>query len=229
MNRKREARTGGREDQRARSAEAHPGLGRNLNHDRVIGLYLAGCVALAALAAALLLSNCGGSKSDGSAARNESSTSPASAESTLPASSSGDAAASVPAVVTGDASASNAGTSSTPAATIAGETLPPEIAIAEMDTLVTPGQPVSFTVYGTPDVTEIALWDGVGDRQPLVHDANGDVWRVDYRVPLRPKQERLGFSLTAKNGSNRWRRVWVFLRVTDPQSAGCDADTSEAR
>ena len=82
-----------------------------------------------------------------------------------------------------------------------------------MSTVVAPGEPISFTVYGTPDVTEMSLSDGIGDRQAFVHDARGDVWRVDYRVPLRPRQERIGLSVTARNDLGRWRRVWVFLQV----------------
>ena len=106
--------------------------------------------------------------------------------------------------------------------------LPPEIALGEIDTLVTPGQPVHVTVYGTPDVTEISMFDGLNDRQALVHDTEHDTWSVDYRVPLRSKSDRVGLSLTAKNAANRWRRVWVFLKVGSPATASTAAQVQPA-
>lgn len=176
-------------------------LGAGLNHNRVIGLYLAGCVLLTAIAAALLISSCGGSRTESASVATESSTAPVNESSMVPAVAVSSPAAAVPASMPG------------PLTTSPGEGLPPEIAIGEMATVVAPGEPISFTVYGTPDVTEMSLWDGINDRQPFLHDASGDVWRVDYRVPLRPKQERIGLSVTAKNELGRWRRVWVFLQI----------------
>ena len=93
--------------------------------------------------------------------------------------------------------------------------LPPDMVPAVSDTFVTAGQPVEVTVEGTPDITEMALSDGRGDSLPMVRDSVGNVWRVDYRVPLRPKQSRIGLSVTAKNEQHRWRRVWLFLSVDD--------------
>ena len=61
----------------------------------------------------------------------------------------------------------------------------------------------------------MALSDGRGDALPMVKDSTGNVWRVNYRVPLRPKTDRLGLAVTAKNEGNRWRRVWMFLRIND--------------
>jgi hypothetical protein len=56
------------------------------------------------------------------------------------------------------------------------------------------------------------------------------VWRVSYRVPLRPKQERLGLSVTAQNDLNRWRRVWIFLHVQQPKTeATATVDSLPAR
>jgi len=49
----------------------------------------------------------------------------------------------------------------------------------------------------------------------MVRDEVGNTWRVGYRVPLRPGTDRLGLSVTAKNESHRWRRVWLFLQVND--------------
>jgi hypothetical protein len=96
-----------------------------------------------------------------------------------------------------------------------GESLPPDIEVAPVDTLVSPGEPVDIIVRATSDVTRVALYDGSGERQALVRDPSGDVWRVTYRVPLRPQHERWGISITAKTDASRWRRVWVFLRVPE--------------
>ncbi len=70
-------------------------------------------------------------------------------------------------------------------------------------------------VEGTPDVTEMALSDGHGDALPMVRDSTGNTWRVNYRVPLRPRASRIGLAVTAKNDAHRWRRVWLFLQVND--------------
>ncbi|MEO5616765.1 MAG: hypothetical protein ABIS67_03260 [Candidatus Eisenbacteria bacterium] len=195
---------------------APAGLWRGLNHKRVIGLYLAGCAALAVIAAALLLSSCGGSRTESAAVTNEPGTSPVSESSVLPAMAVNPQAVAVPASMPGLLTTSP------------GEGLPPEIAIGEMTTVVAPGEPISLTMYGTPDVTEMSLSDGIGDPQAFVHDRSGDVWRVDYRVPLRPKQERIGLSVTARNDLGRWRRVWVFLQVASTaQVVKAEADNTE--
>lgn len=93
--------------------------------------------------------------------------------------------------------------------------VPPDLVAAVSDTFVTAGQPVEVVVQGTPDVTEMALADGRGDPIPMVRDTSDDTWRVDYRVPLKPKQNRLGLSVTAKNEQKKWARVWLFLTVDD--------------
>jgi hypothetical protein len=203
-------------------------FGRGLNHNRVIGLYLAGCLTLAVIAVVLLVSSCGGSKSGSTEVATESSAQPLSETSA------------VPAVATGPSSEVVTASLSAPAASASPLGLPPEIAIGEMETVVAPGEPISFTVYGTPDVTEMALSDGLNDAQAFVHDPSGDVWRVDYRVPLKPKQERIGLSVTAKNDLGRWRRVWVFLQVAStaqvakaeaekPAPAGAEPDSVTGR
>ncbi len=91
--------------------------------------------------------------------------------------------------------------------------VPPDIIVAASDTFVTAGQPIVVKVEGTEDITEMALSDGRGDALPMVRDSSSHVWRVNYRVPLRPSADRLGLAVTAKNDSNRWRRVWLFLQV----------------
>ncbi len=95
------------------------------------------------------------------------------------------------------------------------ESAPPDVVVSPFDTVVTPGQAIEVAVEGTSDVTELALSDGHGDALPMVRDSTGSVWRVNYRVPLRPRQERLALSVTAKNDHQRWRRVWFFLNVND--------------
>ena len=95
------------------------------------------------------------------------------------------------------------------------KSVPPDAVVAVSDTFVTAGQPIEVVVQGTTDVTEMALSDGRGDALPMVRDSSSDVWRVNYRVPLRPKTDRLGLAVTATNGSHRWRRVWVFLQIDD--------------
>ena len=161
-------------------------------------------MSLAVSAACVLLAGCGSESSK--TAQVESSASSGSGEPTA-----------VVASVTPEHSASPARTQAQPMpGTMDG--LPPEIAIGDLNTSVTPGQPLQIEVFGTPDVTAMALSDGINDPAPFYHDVNGDVWRVSYRVPLRVRQERLGLSVTAQNDLNRWRRVWVFLDVQSPKS-----------
>ena len=103
-----------------------------------------------------------------------------------------------------------------PVGTVDGEhSLPPDLVAAVSDTFVTAGQPVEVVVQGTPDVAEMALSDGRGDPLPMVRDSLDNTWRVDYRVPLRPRQSRIGLSVTAKNEQQKWARVWLFLTVDD--------------
>lgn len=94
------------------------------------------------------------------------------------------------------------------------EAAAPDIVASVEDTLVTPGAAIEISVHGTPDVSEMALSDGINDSQALVYDASTNLWHVNYRVPLRPRQERIGLSVTARNSATHWRRVWLFLHVT---------------
>jgi len=96
-----------------------------------------------------------------------------------------------------------------------GLTVPPDVLASVSDSFVKPGQPIEVSVEGTPDITEMALSDGRGDAIPMVRDSSGQVWKVNYRVPLRPRTDRLGLAVTATNDTHRWRRVWVFLQVGD--------------
>lgn len=92
------------------------------------------------------------------------------------------------------------------------EGLAPDIGVTA-DSVAAPGSSVEIVADATSDVAEVLLWDGLHDKQPFVYDMAGKVWRTTYRVPLRPMSERLGLSVTARNTSNRWRRVWVFVNV----------------
>ena len=107
------------------------------------------------------------------------------------------------------------------------ESVPPDVVVSALDTVVTPGQAIAVAVEGTSDVTEMALSDGHGDALPMVRDSTGSVWRVNYRVPLRPRQERLPLSVTAKNEHQRWRRVWLFLRV-DSGKQDLESETEQS-
>jgi SH3-like domain-containing protein len=105
--------------------------------------------------------------------------------------------------------------------------VPPDLEAAVSDTFVTAGQPIEVVVQGTTDITEMALADGRGDPIPMVRDSTDDTWRVDYRVPLKPKQNRLGLSVTAKNEHGKWVRRWVFLTVDDgKQQVESEPDTT---
>jgi hypothetical protein len=115
-----------------------------------------------------------------------------------------------------------------PVGTVDGEhSVPPDLVAAVSDTFVTAGQPIEVKVQGTSDIVEMALADGRGDPIPMVRDSLDNTWRVDYRVPLRPKQSRIGLSVTAKNEQKKWARRWVFLTVDDgKQQVESEPDTT---
>lgn len=136
-----------------------------------------------------------------------------------------------PAVTTGAATqAQVASTDAVPAAAPGGlsvadravlEGLPPDLSVSVADTLVAPGETVEFTVEGTEDVSQVALSDGRDEPTPFVRDAGTNLWRAQYRVPLHPRSERFGVSVTARNDADRWRRVWVFLHVETQAGDEC--------
>jgi len=94
-----------------------------------------------------------------------------------------------------------------------GDSLPPDVMITAVDSLATPGQAIEITAKGSSDVVSMSLWDGLGQRQAFRYDQGTQEWRVLYRVPLKLHTERLALAVTAKNGSNGWRRVWLFPQV----------------
>jgi hypothetical protein len=174
--------------------------------DRImIGAWVGGTV-VALLATVMLLESCGGSGSTGTRAASHSS----------------DDAGAQPVAVAASVEGAPVGLTPEQGLVQVGDgaahdplSVPPDVIAAVSDTDVTPGQPVEVTVEATPDVTEMALADGLGDAIPMVRDSSGLTWRANYRVPLRPRSERLGLSVTAKNQDQRWRRVWLFLEVGD--------------
>ncbi len=99
----------------------------------------------------------------------------------------------------------------------------PDVSVELADTLVTAGETIELVAHASEDVAEIELRDGLRDQHPFVYDTIAKVWRTSYRVPLRTPWERLGLSVTAKNGEHRWRRVWVFLRI---ESEGAEPDSA---
>jgi hypothetical protein len=100
------------------------------------------------------------------------------------------------------------------------DSIPPEIDASVADTLVTKGSVVEITADASPDVTSMSLRDGTGTEQLFAYDSDRKLWHVFYRVPMKIRADRCGLSITASNGSNHWRRVWLFLRVEQEEKAG---------
>jgi hypothetical protein len=102
--------------------------------------------------------------------------------------------------------------------------LPPDVTAMVPDTLITPGNVVEITAQASTDATGLMLTDRLGHKYPFVYDMEAKAWRVQYRVPLTTTIDRLGLSVTATNGSNRFKRVWVFLKIeggVPQESDGC--------
>lgn len=118
----------------------------------------------------------------------------------------------------------------TPAAdTVAGQNpadaLPPDVAASVCETIATPGGVVEILAEGSPDVTSVTLTDAIGTKYPFTYQAATDRWRVLYRVPIRTKTEQLGLSVTAANGANRWKRIWVFVDIGRGAAGMAEADS----
>jgi hypothetical protein len=95
------------------------------------------------------------------------------------------------------------------------EGLPPDVAAAAPDSLTVPGSVVVITALGSADVTSVTLNDGAGEKTPFTYDLESNLWRVSYRVPVQVTADRIGLSVTATTDANRWKRVWVFLKLRD--------------
>ncbi|TMQ60195.1 MAG: hypothetical protein E6K76_02390 [Candidatus Eisenbacteria bacterium] len=98
-------------------------------------------------------------------------------------------------------------------ATALADSLPPDVTVFAPDSLVVPGSVVEITAQASPDVTAMTLTDRLGQKHGFLYDAGAKAWRVYYRIPIRTDSEQLGLSVTATNGANRWKRVWVFLKI----------------
>jgi len=74
---------------------------------------------------------------------------------------------------------------------------------------------VGFLYYSGHGIASgtVTLTDGLGHKYPFAYDTDAKAWRVQYRVPIRTHVDKLGLSVTATSGTNRWKRVWVFLNV----------------
>jgi hypothetical protein len=93
------------------------------------------------------------------------------------------------------------------------DSLPPDVTVVEADSVAAPGAFVELTAQASPDVVEVFLYDGIGRKQSLDFDSSTNLWHGRYRVPLGISAERLGVSVTAKNGVGLRHRVWTFLRI----------------
>ena len=100
---------------------------------------------------------------------------------------------------------------------------PPDVVASIADSLITPGSVVTVTATGSPDVVAMTLADGLGKPKALTYDAAANVWKTSYRVPLKAAAARLGFSITATNTHQQWRRVWVFPMRQDDVTCGPDS------
>jgi hypothetical protein len=107
-------------------------------------------------------------------------------------------------------------------ATALGDSLPPDVTAFAPDSLVVPGGVVEITAQASADVTAMTLTDRLGQKHPFTYDSEAKAWRVYYRVPIQTNTEQLGLSITATNGANRWKRVWVFLKTQgeEPKESG---------
>jgi hypothetical protein len=103
------------------------------------------------------------------------------------------------------------------------DSLPPEVSVSIESDQVTAGEVVLVAARASSDVSQVLLRDPVGRTQPFEKDATTGVWRTFYRVPMKDGGERIGLSVTALNGSNRWHRVWTFLTIRGGESVKPDS------
>lgn len=107
----------------------------------------------------------------------------------------------------------------------AAESLPPEIDATVSETPVAPGTVIEISAIGSSDVTEMVLRDALGKTYPMTRIEETGAWRVFYRIPMKVAGDRVALSVTAKNGVNQWKRIWVFPNVmreeASTDSTGC--------
>jgi hypothetical protein len=106
------------------------------------------------------------------------------------------------------------------------EFLPPDVATTVSEIAAAPGSVIEVRAEGSSDVVAMTLSDGRTAPTDFRYDDVEGLWRAAYRVPLRPTSDRIGLSITAKNATSRWRRVWVFVK---PHRETASADSSDGR
>lgn len=109
------------------------------------------------------------------------------------------------------------------------DTLPPDIVAAGPETIVLPGSVVTVAATGSTDVTSVMLTDRAGEKTPFTYDSESNLWRASYRVPIRATTDKLALAVTATTEANRWKRVWVFLRLRDEGAKPAEAAPDSAQ
>ena len=119
------------------------------------------------------------------------------------------------------ASASDAPPAAQPVRTesVPADSIAPDVIAHASEDAAAPGASVEITAQASEDAVEVFLWDGIGRKQSFAYDTTAGEWRARYRVPLGFKGDKIGLSVTAKNGRDLRNRVWVFVRVERPASA----------
>jgi hypothetical protein len=108
------------------------------------------------------------------------------------------------------------------------DSLAPDVIAHVEQNVAAPGASVEITAQASKDAVEVFMWDGVGRKQSFAYDSTADVWRARYRVPLGIKGDKIGLSVTAKNGLDLRNRVWVFVRIERPASAETPEEQPES-
>ena len=111
----------------------------------------------------------------------------------------------------------------------ADETLPPDIVASGPESVVIPGSVVTIAATGSTDVTSVMLTDRAGEKTPFTYDSESNLWQASYRVPLRVNTEKLALAVTATTEANRYKRVWVFLRLRDDGAKPAEAAPDSAQ
>ncbi|HET7498158.1 MAG TPA: hypothetical protein VFM00_07640 [Candidatus Eisenbacteria bacterium] len=111
----------------------------------------------------------------------------------------------------------------------ADETLPPDIVATGPESVVIPGSVVTIAATGSTDVTSVMLTDRAGEKTPFTYDSESNLWQASYRVPLRVGTEKLALAVTATTEANRYKRVWVFLRLRDEKATPAEAAPDSAQ
>lgn len=109
------------------------------------------------------------------------------------------------------------------------DALPPDIVAAGPESIALPGSVVTIAATGSTDVTSVMLTDRAGEKTPFTYDSESNLWKASYRVPLRATTEKLALAVTATTEANRYKRVWVFLRLRDEGAKPVEAASDSAQ